>query len=237
MRVLYIFPHPDDESFGPALTMNLQRRQGHEVYLLTLTKGGATKIRHELGKTVDEMGAIREAEMQDVAKVLNLSGMTVLNFEDSGLAEANPVNLEAAVYAHIEQVKPDVVVTYPVHGISHFDDHLVTHAIVKRVFVEMKEQHRYLKRLAFFTLGGDLSAVQEKNPFYIKGSPEQRIDCIVNVEDEDIEAMRKSLNCYETYKSVIEKTGIKEDIQPEVYFEFYHENFKPPVGDLFYGLK
>ncbi len=36
MRILYIFPHPDDESFGPARAMAAQRRQGHDVYLLTL---------------------------------------------------------------------------------------------------------------------------------------------------------------------------------------------------------
>ena len=39
MRILYVFPHPDDESFGPARAMATQRRQGHEVYLLTLTGG------------------------------------------------------------------------------------------------------------------------------------------------------------------------------------------------------
>lgn len=33
MRILYIFPHPDDESFGPARAMAAQRRQGHDVYL------------------------------------------------------------------------------------------------------------------------------------------------------------------------------------------------------------
>ena len=47
MRVLYIFPHPDDESFGPSRAIAAQRRQGHEVFLLTLTRGEATKVRHQ----------------------------------------------------------------------------------------------------------------------------------------------------------------------------------------------
>jgi hypothetical protein len=34
LRILYVFPHPDDESFGPARAMAAQKRQGHAVYLL-----------------------------------------------------------------------------------------------------------------------------------------------------------------------------------------------------------
>ena len=49
MRILYIYPHPDDESFGPAGVMAKQRREGHEVHLLTLTRGGATRQRHRYG--------------------------------------------------------------------------------------------------------------------------------------------------------------------------------------------
>ena len=47
MRILYIFPHPDDESFGPAPVIKAQVDQGHEVFLLTLTRGGAAEIHRE----------------------------------------------------------------------------------------------------------------------------------------------------------------------------------------------
>ena len=45
MTLLYVFPHPDDESFGPGPALARQVREGHAVHLLTLTKGGATKVR------------------------------------------------------------------------------------------------------------------------------------------------------------------------------------------------
>jgi LmbE family N-acetylglucosaminyl deacetylase len=38
MRILYLFPHPDDESFGPAPVIKQQIENGHQVFLLTLTK-------------------------------------------------------------------------------------------------------------------------------------------------------------------------------------------------------
>lgn len=56
MKILYIYPHPDDESFGPGHVMAKQVRDGHEVYLLTLTKGGATWQRFKYNHTIAEMG-------------------------------------------------------------------------------------------------------------------------------------------------------------------------------------
>jgi hypothetical protein len=56
MRILYVFPHADDESFGPARAMAAQCRQGHDVYLLTLTRGEATKVRLKFGWTLEQMG-------------------------------------------------------------------------------------------------------------------------------------------------------------------------------------
>lgn len=75
MRILYVFPHPDDESFGPARAIAAQQRQGHKAYLLTLTKGEATSVRHKFGWTLEEMGAARHREMQDVKRALELADL------------------------------------------------------------------------------------------------------------------------------------------------------------------
>jgi LmbE family N-acetylglucosaminyl deacetylase len=72
MNVLYVFSHPDDASFGPARVMSWQRRQGHEAYLLTLTRGGASRQRFKDGSLVAEMRAARYREMLDAARVLDL---------------------------------------------------------------------------------------------------------------------------------------------------------------------
>ncbi|HMQ79365.1 MAG TPA: PIG-L family deacetylase [Ignavibacteria bacterium] len=234
MKILYIFPHPDDESFGPAQVMSKQRRDGHEVYLLTLTKGGATKQRHKFGYSVEEMGEIRYKEMLDVEKVLNLSGMNVLDLPDSGLKEMDPRDIEKVVADEIKRLKPDVIVTYAVHGISGFHDHLIIHGIVKRVFVEMKENHPYLKRLALFTITEEAAAKQTH--FKISGSKPEEIDCIVKVDKQDVENSIKSLDCYVTFKETIDATKIKEQIPDEAVFEIFGEKHEPKLKDLFEGL-
>lgn len=235
MRILYIFPHPDDESFGPAPAIAAQRRQGDEVYLLTLTKGEATKQRHRLGVDKKEMGEIRFQEMKCVEKVLDLNGMTVLDLPDSGLKEMNPIEIEKIVKKHIREVKPDVVVTYAVHGISGFEDHLVQHAVVKRVYCEMKElEYEYPKRLAFFT---HYSEEEVESKFDLKSSKPEEIDCWIEASDEDMKKFEEALDCYETYQQVIEESGVKKAVTGKVPFEFFQEEFDPPAKTLTEGLK
>ncbi len=238
MTILYIFPHPDDESFGPAAAIHSQVERGHRVHLLTLTKGGATKQRHKLGLTVEEMGEVRYGEMLDVEKILELTGMTVLDFPDSGLKKIDPQLLEKAVREHIETLKPDIVVTYPVHGISGFHDHLVTHAVVRRVFHELSDKGAdYLRRLAFVTIpdSGEPTWTSAGLP-RMKLTEEALIDCIIPLSDNDIQAMKDSLACYVTYKDTIEKSGVVETIGDKLYFEIYGEDFTPPLEDLTAGM-
>lgn len=230
MKILYIFPHPDDESFGPAPAISAQIRQGHEVYLLTLTKGEATKQRHRLGISKQEMGEIRHNEMKCVEKVLSLSGMKVMDLPDSGLKEMNPLEIESVVEDHIHDVKPDVLVTYSVHGVSGFEDHLVSHAVVKRVYCALKDEgHSYPKRLAFFTHYSD-GDVEGK--FDLKSSKKQEIDCWVETDSRDRKNFEDALDCYETYQQVIEQSGVKRAVGDSVPFEIFQENYDPPLKDI-----
>jgi len=235
MKILYIFPHPDDESFGPAHAMSKQRRDGHEVYLLTLTKGGATRQRHKYGYSVEEMGEVRYKEMLEVEKVLNLSGMNVLDLPDSGLKKMDPRDIEKVVFDEIDRLKPDVIVTYAVHGISGFHDHLIIHGIVKRVFVEMKEKLGYPKRLALFTITEEEAAKQTH--FKISGSKPEEIDCIVEVEQVDIDNSLKALDCYVTFQDTIKATNIQQHITNKVVFEIFGETFEHKLKDIFEGIK
>jgi len=234
MKILYIFPHPDDESFGPAHAMSKQRRQGHEVYLLTLTKGGATRQRHKYGYSVDQMGEVRHKEMLNVEKVLDLSGMTILDLPDSGLKEMDPRDIEKVIRQEIEKIQPEVVVTYAVHGISGFHDHLICHGVVKRVFVEMKESLNYPKRLAFFTITD--AEAEKQTHFKISGSKDEEIDAEFYVDDIDINNSYKALECYVTFQDTINASNIKQHITNEVVFELFGEKHEPKLKDIFTDL-
>jgi len=234
MRILYVFPHPDDESYGPAMAMSKQQRQGHEVYLLTLTRGGATRQRHKYGYSIEEMGQIRYQEMTCVEKVLDLSGMTVLDLPDSGLKHLDPRIVEQAVVEGIARIEPDIVVTYAVHGISGFHDHLVTHAVVKRAYVTQAEREGYLRRLAFYTITKE--EAEQSTHFHLNGSDPSEIDVVVKVDSADVERLQRALDCYRTYQAAIEQSGIREMVGDEAVFEIFGEEYDPPLGDLCEGL-
>jgi LmbE family N-acetylglucosaminyl deacetylase len=234
VKIHYILPHPDDESFGPAPVIAKQRRQGHEVHLLTLTRGGATKVRRKFGYSVEQMGQVRLQEMQNVARVLAFSSLTVLDFPDSGLKEVDPRELEQAVQSEIERIRPHVLVTYPVHGVSGFHDHLVSHAVVKRAYMELRDKVPSLRRLAFHTLSEAAAAASPH--FRLSHSTVGEIDCIVDVEAADAEQGSRALDCYVTFQETIENSGIRRLLGQPVPFEFFQESFDPPVDDLFVNL-
>ena len=235
MRILYVFPHPDDESFGPAPAISKQRRQGHEVFLLTLTKGGATKIRHKFDYSIEQMGEVRYGEMKEMAKVLDLTELTVLDLPDSGLKKMDPRKIERVVAGAVERIRPDILVSYPVHGVSGFHDHLVMHAVIKRVYLELKEKGaHYLKRLAFFTIA---KPEKQEGIFTLSWSTDEEIDCVFTTDSVDMDNFIKALDCYETYREVIEKTGVKKSVSSEIVFEIFQEDHNPPLTDLCDGIE
>lgn len=238
MKTLYIFPHPDDESFGPAPVIYRQTQNNEEVHLLTLTKGGATKMRFKYNLSIEEMGEVRYKEMLEVEKVLGLTSMTVCDYEDGGMAHLDPREFEALINNHIDRIKPDIIVTYPIHGISAHHDHLTCHAVVKRLFCELKKdpEYSFLKRLAFLTLPDPNEDERNGGNANVTSSKKQYIDCIVNLTDTERAKLKESLYCYETFIDVINETNVINHIGDKVHFEFFNEDYTDPVGDLSFGL-
>ena len=230
MTLLYIFPHPDDESFGPAPAIARQVREGHDVHLLTLTKGGATRVRHDLGLSVDEMGARREDEMACVAEVLGIE-LTVLDYPDGGLDGLDPRDLESVIARKIQAVTPDVVVTYAHHGNSVHPDHTVAHAVVKRAFCAVCDEMagRSPRRLAFFALTNEQADDANAD---LHGSPDERVGAVVTFSDADRQSAEAALACYETYAEVIEAHRPLEAVAEGVRFVLFQEDHDPPLDSL-----
>lgn len=231
--LLYIFPHPDDESFGPAPALARQRREGHDVHLLTLTRGEATKERHKHGLSKEEMGVARFNEMQGVAEALDLSSMEVLSYPDGRLAAMDPRVLEQTLIDHIRRVSPDVVITYAVHGISGHPDHLVSHAVLKRVFCALQDEtpEEAPRRLAFFTLPPP--GPEADRPDHLNHSPVEAIQVVVDVSADDLARGEDALACYETYRDVVEAHQPLNTVRHDgVCFELFGEAFDEPLADL-----
>ena len=108
--------------------------------------------------------------------------------------------------------------------------------MVKRAYVELRDQVDYLKRLAFWTIRAE-EAAQASELFHLTGSKHEGIDVVVPLDEVDLEAMRRALDCYVTYAATIEESGIKRDIPREAVFEIYQEAHDPSLERLVKGVR
>ncbi len=63
MKLLAIFAHPDDESYGPAGTLARATRGGHIVSLLTLTHGESGSLGISKNLSVEKFAKRRNQEL------------------------------------------------------------------------------------------------------------------------------------------------------------------------------
>jgi LmbE family N-acetylglucosaminyl deacetylase len=138
-KLLAVFAHPDDESFGIGGTLALYSRRDVEVSLICATRGEAGNFPEDFRKNGDDIGRLREGELRCAAEVLGLNRVEFLDYRDSGMLGSPdndqpgtlihaPVEEVAAKITHIiRAIRPDVVVTFDPQGGYRHPDHIAIH--------------------------------------------------------------------------------------------------------------
>jgi LmbE family N-acetylglucosaminyl deacetylase len=78
-KLLAVFAHPDDESFGPGGTLAHYAGQGTDVRLLCATRGEVGDIPQGLLKEGQDIAQLRESELRCAAEHLGLSDVHFLD--------------------------------------------------------------------------------------------------------------------------------------------------------------
>jgi N-acetyl-1-D-myo-inositol-2-amino-2-deoxy-alpha-D-glucopyranoside deacetylase len=144
-RLLAVFAHPDDESFGAGGTLALYARRGVEVHLVCATRGEAGEAPADC-KGFPTVGAMRESELRCAAEILGLAGVHFLGYRDSGMAgspenrdprawaSVPPAEAGEAVARFMRSLRPQVVITFdPIGGYRH-PDHIAAHRATVEAF-------------------------------------------------------------------------------------------------------
>jgi LmbE family N-acetylglucosaminyl deacetylase len=121
---LFIYAHPDDETFGAAGTICLLRSTGWRVVLACATLGDKGKCGDPPLCTPEELPAVREAELAEAARVLDISAMHVLGYKDKELASAPPDEIRRQLVAIIRAEQPLLVFTFDPNGFNVHPDHV-----------------------------------------------------------------------------------------------------------------
>jgi LmbE family N-acetylglucosaminyl deacetylase len=123
MKLLAVFAHPDDETFGPGGTLARYALTGHTCRLVTFTRGEAGSLGPARNLTPEELGRLRSVELECAVSALQLSSYRVCDLPDKKLAGLPPETGLAVIRREIETFEPDLLVTFHKDGISGHPDH------------------------------------------------------------------------------------------------------------------
>lgn len=146
-RLMTIFAHPDDESFGVAGTMARATRTGHPVAVVCATRGEEGKIADPSLATPENLGQVREQELRTAVAAVGVSDVVFLDYIDGHLAEADQDEALGKVVAQIRRFRPDVVITFdPKGGYGHVD-HMAIHRLAVAGVEAAADPARYPEQL------------------------------------------------------------------------------------------
>lgn len=129
-RVLGIFAHPDDEVFCVGGTFARCADAGAVTALVSLTQGEGGQIRDAEVATRRTLGPVRLKELGQSAAALGVDEVTCLDLGDGRLATLPLTQLTTVARAAIDEVRPDVVVTFGPDGATGHPDHVASCAAV-----------------------------------------------------------------------------------------------------------
>ena len=188
MRFLFVFAHPDDETFSSGGTIAKLTSAKHKVKLITATRGEVGQPGTPPITTMEELPKVREQELRRAAKILGISEIFFLGFIDGKLRYARNENLENKILSIFKKEKPDVIVTFDKTGASNHPDHKAIGRAATNAFFKYKDlvnKHVKLYHTAmprsfvkqFEKQGLDYSAFGK-----ILGTADKDITTLVNIE-------------------------------------------------------
>ena len=117
MNILAIGAHPDDIELGCGGLLIKSARQGHNVYMYSLTRGGAGGDSKQ-----------RSEELARSARFIKAKQLWIDNFEDSKLTVSN--DLINHIEFFINKANPDLILTHS-HGDVHHDHRAIALATLE----------------------------------------------------------------------------------------------------------
>jgi len=125
LRLLAVFPHPDDETLGLGGTFAKYAAEGVSTHLVCATRGErgwSDSLGADPGLAA--VGRIREGELRCAAEQLGLHDVTWLDYIDGDVDQAAPGQITGRITTEIRRIKPQVVVTFPPDGAYGHPDHI-----------------------------------------------------------------------------------------------------------------
>lgn len=196
-KILAVFAHPDDESIvGPMLAKYV--REGVDVTIVTATDGRFGVTDWSGFSAGDELAEARRGEMQCAADALG-ANLYHLTYEDQFKAAegfdgfiAQSRGFLDDLHEIIEEVQPEVVITFGADGFSNHIDHRIAGVTTTQVVLSKEWE----KKPALFYTGTPTSFLDENWKY--QGTDDQYLTVRVPYEVEDLMTAKEAALCHAT---------------------------------------
>lgn len=177
---MLVHAHPDDETINNGITMAHYRALGHQVTLVTCTRGEegevlVAELAHLASDKEDGLGRHREGELADAMAILGIEDFRFLghpdrSYRDSGMMGTTPnersesfwqadLELAAEDLAKVmREVRPHVLITYDEFGGYGHPDHIKANQIAMRA-AELIRPEWHIEKIYWNTI--PLSVIEE----------------------------------------------------------------------------
>ncbi len=130
-KVLFIYPHPDDETFFNATLIQRLINSGTNIFVVCLTKGGASTLANTL-KSHEQLKQARTHEFESVMNYLKVTNYQIYDLPDGQLVQTQ-IETHDLIRAKLAEFSPKTVVTYEPSGVYGHPDHILVSNIVSKL--------------------------------------------------------------------------------------------------------
>jgi LmbE family N-acetylglucosaminyl deacetylase len=218
LKLMAVFAHPDDEAFGTGGTLTKYAAEGHDVYLVTATRGEAGQILEPDLATPANLPTVREHELRCACEIYGIHPPRFLDYVDGQMTIVHQGQAVGKLVRLIREIKPHVIITFGPDGIYGHYDHIAIHrwATIAAYLaadpdcfpdpeicdphVVSKVYHRALteEQVAGMAEDGRPAAVTMNGvPFFFVGRSSKEITTIIDVS-EHVQAKLDGIRCHAT---------------------------------------
>ncbi|MEU5263032.1 N-acetyl-1-D-myo-inositol-2-amino-2-deoxy-alpha-D-glucopyranoside deacetylase [Amycolatopsis sp. NPDC021455] len=273
-RLLFVHAHPDDESITTGATIARYAAEGAEVTVVTCTLGEEGEVMPDLfqleglrSHAADQLGGYRVAELMAACAALGLSRHRYLGgigrWRDSGMAGTpsashpraftggSPEEQAAQLAELLDELQPQVVVTYDAFGGYGHPDHIRAHEITMAAAPRAKSVERVFHTVAPRTaVRAGLAALRAGDPVFdvpeddeLPTTPDEEVTTVLDVAAY-LPAKLAALRAHATQLAVADDdvpyfaltNAIAQPILAKDYFVLAHGPADGAADDLFGGL-
>jgi len=189
MKYLFLLAHPDNEMIGSGGTIRKLANEGHEVIVILATDGAAGIVPGVTDAEIKKAGGVsklRKKEFIKSCEILGVRESRILDFKDGHITnEMVWGDLTETYIELIDEIKPDVVITFDHSGWYFHLDHIAVSIAATRAVQRAEHQVDVL----LFVLNRPLSASTKWKYVYAKAQPVTHEVDISDVLKDKIKAM------------------------------------------------